>query len=158
MHTHESIDFRGFSERIRVFKSMTASDVDKIVAFAEGQYCRWHVKWLFSPATSPNAIAAKQAEAWKAIYNMFGKQLISAVPDVEPLLSRRLRVQLAEHAMRSKAEYDDANSASRALAGPRMFVARFLNNIGLRTAAERTVHKALYPPGTVGWAEEIVEN
>jgi hypothetical protein len=150
IETDEPAEYNQFFERLRDITSLTASDFDKIVTVAEHQYCIWHTSWLFSPSSAPDGRALEQANGWKRIYDAFSKQFSEILPDVGPLLERRLPVQLAGEVMKSKAEYDRVNGLSGLSATLRHFWARRLDDVGLRTSAERTIHKGLFPPGSVG--------
>jgi hypothetical protein len=153
----ELLPHRQFRLRLQELDSgsVTAVELDKVLAFAEEQYSRWCVRWLFSAADAPDETAAEENDGWKNVYETVFRVFVNALPDAAEPTERRLRVRMVGHALQARAEYDQSN-ANAALKGTALsWMARGLNVAGFHTSAERSLTRAAFPPGSVGRIQQL---
>jgi hypothetical protein len=125
------------------------SEWREVVNFASDQCARWEAQWLLSPANSPNAQAAKEAEAWRQSYRVCADTLIRHVPDVRNHVDETHRLRGLGRIMERRLETAPGR-IDRSLAAFLSKVAIKLGRVGLRRASGYLYAAALFPKGTVG--------
>lgn len=129
---------------------MSATEWGEILSFTEEQYCRWHVRWLFSPAQSPDAVAQDEQERWKRVYDAVVIQMTEAIPALGDVLFKRLSAKLTSDVLHRKAEVDEVSAAGGAVTSLKMTIGHGLNALGARKLAKSAINSAIFPRGSVG--------
>jgi hypothetical protein len=149
-HSEELVSCRDFRARLRELGDVNASELDTVVAFSEDQFCRWHVQWLFSPASAPDQTALAERNSWQNLYVALSGLLAQAVSGAQELIARRCDALLVKYVLTAKSRYDQTAPGRQTPSAVLSSLAHGLNAVGLRAIAERTVSSATFPPGTVG--------
>lgn len=134
-------------------REMPLAEWHEVVSFASKQCAQWQVRWLFSPAASPDTRAADEVEKWRKAYAAYVELLVERVPDVREPLEREHRLRAAQCALERRLDESKGRPlSSRSLSPLLSKVAILLGRAGLRGAAGRLYATTLYPKGTVGRA------
>ena len=123
----------------------------EIVDFATDQLSRWQVEWLFSPAETPDSIAASESEGWRVLWRTYADALVKAVPGVEIDEMCELR-QLSELLQRSLEYRRKQPLTVRLTLGTFFALGKIIARLGVGIIGRGLVRRGMYPPKTVGRA------
>ena len=131
----------------------TVAEWYKLTDFALDQIGKWQVKWLFSPAQTPDTVAQTEAEAWERLWDVFSKALVEQVPEVEVELHEKKRLSIPQQLMRQKVQQESGNRPAMFASSVTSRLAIVLNSLGCKSIAHRLYARALFPSGSVGRAQ-----
>jgi len=134
-------------------REMPLTEWNEVVSFASDQCAKWQVRWLFSPAASPDTRAADELEKWRQAYVAYVEPLVERSPDVREPLEREHRLRALQSALGRRLEESKGRPLDRSLSALLSKAAILLGRAGMRSVAARLYTTALYPKGTVGRAE-----
>jgi hypothetical protein len=155
LHYIQSISADGELIRRRDFSpplsgKVNATALDSVLSLAEDQFCRWNIKWLWSPSDAPDTVAAEEQEAWWTIYEMFARQLSSIHSEMDGVIRRHLQARTAATALSAKIARDAKAPLRQIEARVSSFLCVCLDLLGLHGLAVRTANRWLFPPASVG--------
>src|SRR4051812_25543913 len=61
----EPVSSQQFLILLRELETSSATELMPVIYFAQDQFCRWNVKWLFSPASDPDENASRESQMWR---------------------------------------------------------------------------------------------
>jgi len=150
----EGVSYRDFEHLLREMENVSVPQLKQVVYFASDQLGFWEAEWLFSPADSPNTIAAAETEGWRLICRSCTDALVKNVPDVRRPLEQQQNLTLLRHAIKRRVDYDKTRPLSRLAANVLGRMSFGLNKLGFEGIAKRLYSRGLYPKGTVGRTSE----
>ncbi len=126
------------------------TDFGKLVEFAGDQAARWHARWQFSPAASPDEHAETEATTWNRLWEQWTDDLCAKVPDVRDSIVRTHKLTFLQRSLEKRERGLRDHRAMEVIVGLVSQLAIVLGRIGLAFIAHPLYTWSLYPPGTVG--------
>jgi len=148
----KGVSYQDFERVVREMGDITVSELKEVVTFATDQFGFWQTEWLFSPANSPNAVAATEIDGWKLLCRVFTEKLVKKVPEVKGLLDRQQSLTLLQHNIERRVSYNKTRPLERLFTLVLAKTSFALNKIGFASIAQKLYECSLYPKGTVGRA------
>jgi hypothetical protein len=133
-------------------QGLSLAEWHEVVAFASDQCARWQVRWLFSPAAEPDAVAAAELEGWRVLHAACAEALLTRVPEVRARLERQHELTALRQALRRRLEGTEGRMGGRILPAILSQAAGFGRRLGMHRLAARLDVVALYPRRSVGRA------
>ncbi len=148
-------EFLSHSELVGVLNGLgnaklSVEQLAVLVDFATDQYCRWHVRWLFSPAVAPDTTAANEYERWQFLNERLTNSLVALVPAVREPQQRACKLKALQFAIQARLRHDGKDLTKEIGRQTTGWFAHGLNALGFRNAAERAMQQAIFPTGSVG--------
>ncbi len=120
------------------------------VKFAGDQYARWRLEWDFSPMSSPNTVARREADEWNTTFESFLNELARHVPDIRSVLQEYKVNSLLFH-MVIKARAFNRTQPLKWLWAPTLsWIARQAWRLRLRKMGATLQEASFYPRDSVG--------
>jgi len=94
-------------------KSISPSDMNKVVTTASEQVGYWEAEYLFSPADIPNDAAAAESAAWKSIWSACAESLTKLAPELREKLDEQQQTVAFHHHLCRRIEYNKARPFAR---------------------------------------------
>ncbi len=132
---------------------LSLAELSRVTEFAEDQFTRRYVDWMFSPAATPDDAAHQQADKWLRISEDLRARITAEVPAYADASKRRQDLVSLNLAMQRRVNYDASRPFPRAAAFQSSALSKFgiaLNKIGCGNIGRSLYRCALYPPRTTG--------
>jgi len=150
---HEAIPHAEFHGLLSLeHREMPMDEWHKVVQFASGQCALWQVRWLASPAASPDRHAGEESGRWQQAYVTYLAPLLARIPNIQEPLEREHGLRLAQCALARRFEETRGRPLSRLSSALLSAAAIVLERVGLSSVAARLRTASLYPRGTAGRA------
>jgi len=121
-----------------------------LVDFAGDQFSRWHVRWLFSPASAPDVPAEEEQRRWRILFDSAVTALASDMPQAARDCREVCNLRAMKYILQARQHYNDGRPMRELESAATSYIAHRLNAVGFRRSAERAMNRSLFPSGTVG--------
>lgn len=126
-------------------ESFSPTEWAQVVDFSADQLSRWQVQWLFSPAESPDTVAAAESEGWRALWKVYSDAPAKEAPGVRVRETCGL-VEISR-VIETSIEYRRTQPIGIRVTSEIFFIlGRVLSRVGLKSVGRRLLARGMYPP------------